>query len=75
MCVCKKNVWNLKVQYEIIADNIMNLFYYFSEKIRLGISGELSQLIHMNVKAYFLWKRKKIFKNVMCCNCDEHFKG
>ena len=27
---------------QIVADDILNFYYYFSEKIRLGISWELS---------------------------------
>ena len=40
---------------KIVADDILIICYYFSEKIRLGISCELSarQMIHMKSQVLF----------------------
>ena len=46
----------LKALSKIAADNIRNFFQYFSEKIKLGISCELSarQTIYMKCQVFFL---------------------
>ena len=55
-----QGVVKVKALSKIEADNILNLFYYFSEKIRLGVSCKLStrQLIHMKCQAVFSLKNK-----------------
>ena len=52
----------LKMPITTAADEILNFsFYYFSEKISLNISCELSakQTIHMKYQYWFSLKRKK----------------
>ena len=62
---------------KFVADILNNCFYYyFSEKIKLGITSDLSarQMIHMKCQAFFVWKKNQ---NVICCSFDYqfHFKG
>ena len=54
------------MQSKIVADNIV-FFYYFSEKIKLGISCESSarQMIHMKCQALFSLKKKIKIKTEM----------
>ena len=56
------NFLSLKYKASLLADNNLKLILYFSEKLRLDISCELSarQTIHM--KCQFLFSLKKKFK-------------
>ena len=63
-------LFSLKVLGKIAADDILFIFSYFSEKIRLGISCELSarQMIQMECQALFSFKntkRKKEKENML----------
>ena len=53
----------LKAPSKIVADNSLNFFYHFLEKIRPDISCELLQTIHMKYQVLFSLKtnnKKKI---------------
>ena len=60
VCVIALKFRHLKALSKIVADNILNFHYYFSERIRLGISCEssASQVIHMKCQALFSQKNK-----------------
>ena len=59
---CMNGILTLKVLLTTAADNILNLFCIFSEKIRLVITCESSakQMIHMKWQVLFFQKNNKI---------------
>ena len=66
----------------MVADDILFFFFFdnLSEKIGLGISCEsfakADDSHEMPNLIFFSEKNTKICnQNVVCCSCDQHFKG
>ena len=64
------SVATLKVSSKIVADDILNvLFYFFSAIIRLVISCEFSARQTIHVKYQNLFSVKKLEKNIYIQEC------
>ena len=68
----------LKALNKNLQQTTLFFYFYLSKKIRLDVSSESSakQRIQMKYQALFYQKNnEKIFKTVVCCCRDWHFKG